>query len=144
MIAVACVGAAELVGLMVFASPSSKCSGADSLHTIPVVIQGDLALKTAVKDFLKSHPIIKDPETGTKLSMIIVKPDPSTDYKIIQIRPDPNTEYSGITLGPNDRGPASELDRELQRSIREWLKRNEQSGDDASRDSKESGGAAGK
>ena len=136
VMAIVCVGAAEVVGLMLFASPSSDGERSGRLQPIPLVIQGDGAGIASMENFLKSHPIIRDPETGTKYSTLIVKPDPNTDYKILQVQPGTNTDYSIITLDPGSDRPSSEVNRKLSRMIAELLKRQRQSSAEPGEDAK--------
>ena len=95
-------------------------------HVIPLIVQGDLAVKENVEDILRSQPYIMHPETGIKYSIQIVEPDPSIDYYILQVEPDARYDYHMHIIDPITNQVTSKLDSKLTYTILESIKKHNQ------------------
>jgi len=84
---------------------------------IPVVIQRDPNGIRSMQEVLKAHPVLKNPESKRKYSIIEVTPDPNVDYSIIKVAPDPKFDYSMIIVEPESGKMAPDLSLEIAEAI---------------------------
>ncbi len=91
---------AVTVALGVIALSACGCGKSPQPQTVPLVVRGDVLLRTAVENLFKANPVVAHPKSGTEYSMLIVKPDPGVDYKILQVKPDPTVDYTIIIVDP--------------------------------------------
>ncbi len=98
-------------------------------QSLPMAVEGDEIIKSAIEDMLRANPKIYIapgqtgvPGPGTEYAIQIIKPGTGKDYSILRVKPDPDTEYSMLIIDPKTQKPPSTIEPNELNAILEELK----------------------